>query len=58
MYKVRLESFNGNVSTITLPNKESVNAFIEQYPSKIKNGTSLRVSCDALGIRGTLVGKA
>jgi hypothetical protein len=57
MYKVRLESFNGNVATVTLPNVESVNKFLEEYPSKIGSGVSLRVSCDALGITGTLIGK-
>lgn len=58
MYKVRLESFNGNVSTVSLPNEETVKQFIEQYPAKLPKGIALRVSCDALSIVGTLIGTA
>jgi hypothetical protein len=58
MYKVKLESFNGNVSTITLPNKEAVESFISAYPEKLPTGTAIKVSCDLLGIRGSIVGKA
>ncbi len=58
MYKVRLETFNGSVSTIDLPSKGAVAQFISNYPDKLPAGISVRINCDLLGIRGTLVGKA
>jgi hypothetical protein len=58
MYKVKLETFNGNVSVISLPSKGAVADFISNYPSKLPAGISVKISCDLLGIRGTLKGKA
>jgi hypothetical protein len=58
MYKVKLESFNGNVATISLPDKEAVESFIATYPDKLPMGTAIKVSCDLLGIRGSVIGKA
>ena len=58
MYKVKLETFNGNMSVIELPSKGAVAQFISNYPDKIPAGISIRVNCDLLGIRGTIVGKA
>jgi len=58
MYKVKLETFSGNVSTISLPSKGAVADFISNYPSKLPAGISVKISCDLLGIRGTLKGKA
>lgn len=58
MYKVRLETFNGSVSVIDLPSKGAVAQFISTYPDKLPVGISIRINCDLLGIRGTLVGKA
>ena len=56
MYKIKLENFNGSVSTVNLSTKEQVQEFISVYPSKLPIGTALKVSCDLLGIRGTLRG--
>ena len=58
MYKVKLETFNGNVSTIELPSKGAVAQFINEYPNKLPMGIAVKVACDALSISGTLVGKA
>ena len=58
MYKVKLETFSGNVSTISLPSKGAVADFISNYPAKLPAGISVKISCDLLGIRGTLKGKA
>jgi hypothetical protein len=58
MYKVTLETFSGNVSTISLPSKGAVAQFINTYPSTLPAGIAVKVSCDLLGIRGTLTGKA
>lgn len=58
MYKVMLETFNGNTSVISLPSKGAVAQFINEYPKKLPVGISIRINCDALGIRGTLTGKA
>lgn len=57
-YIVKLESFNGSVKSITLPSKGAVAQFISQYPTTIPVGVALKVSCDALGVSGTIRGKA
>jgi len=58
MYKVKLETFNGSVSVIDLPSKGAVAQFISNYPEKLPAGIAVKISCDLLGIRGSLVGKA
>lgn len=58
MYKMKIETFSGTVSTIELPSKGAVAQFISNYPEKLPVGISVKVSCDLLGIRGTLKGKA
>lgn len=57
-YIVKLESFNGSVKSIALPSKGAVAQFISQYPTQIPVGVALKVSCDALGVSGTIRGKA
>jgi hypothetical protein len=58
MYKVNLETFNGTVKTIDLPSKGAVAQFISTYPNTLPVGVSVKIACDALGVRGTLRGKA
>lgn len=57
-YKVNLETFNGTVKVISLPSKGAVAQFISTYPNTLPVGVSVKLSCDALGVRGTLRGKA
>jgi hypothetical protein len=56
MYKVKLESFNGSVKTISLPSRGAVAQFLSQYPTQLPVGVSVKVACDTLGISGTLRG--
>jgi hypothetical protein len=58
MYKVNLETFNGTVKTISLPSTGAVAQFISTYPNTLPVGVAVKISCDALGVRGTLRGKA
>jgi hypothetical protein len=58
MYKVKIESFNGSVKTIHLPSKGAVASFLTIFPTTLPVGISMKVSCDALSISGTLRGKA
>jgi hypothetical protein len=58
MYKVNLETFNGTVKTIQLPSRGAVAQFISNYPNTLPLGVSVKLSCDALGVRGTIRGKA
>jgi len=58
MYNVNLETFNGTVKTISLPSKGAVAQFISTYPNTLPLGVSVKIACDALGVRGTLRGKA
>jgi len=58
MYKVNLETFSGTVKTISLPSTGAVAQFISTYPNTLPVGVAVKISCDALGVRGTLRGKA
>ena len=58
MYKVKLETFNGTVKTIELPSKGAVAQFISTYPTQIPAGIAMKITCDVLGVRGVLRGKA
>ena len=57
-YPIRLETYNGSVKIISLPSKGAVAQFISNYPNQLPVGISVRISCDLLGIRGTLKGVA
>lgn len=56
MYKVKLETFSGEVKTISLPSKGAVAQFVNQYPQTLPVGVSVKIACDTLGITGTLRG--
>jgi hypothetical protein len=57
-YTIRLETYNGATKKINLPSKGAVAQFINTYPNQLPVGVSVKLDCDALGIRGTLRGKA
>ena len=57
-YTVTLETFGGSTKKIAMPSKGAVAQFISQYPQQLPVGISVKVTCDALGVRGTLRGKA
>jgi hypothetical protein len=56
MYKVNLETFGGTVKTITLPSRGAVAQFISTYPTQLPVGVAVKLSCDALSVRGTIRG--
>lgn len=58
MYKIKLETFSGTVKTVTVPSRGAVAQFISQYSEQLPVGIAVKMSCDALGVRGTLRGKA
>jgi hypothetical protein len=58
MYKIKLETFSGVVKTIDLPSKGAVAQFITTYPTQLPVGVSVKMSCDTLGVRGVIRGKA
>jgi hypothetical protein len=57
-YTIRLETYSGSVKNITMPSRGAVAQFINEYPNQLPVGVSVKVSCDLLGVRGTLRGKA
>ena len=57
-YTITLETFNGSTKKIAMPSKGAVAQFISTYPTQLPVGVSVKIACDALGIRGTLRGKA
>lgn len=57
-YTIKLETYNGATKKINLPSKGAVAQFVNQYPNQLPVGVSVKIDCDALGIRGTLRGKA
>jgi hypothetical protein len=58
MYNVKLETFSGEVKTISLPSRGAVAQFVTTYPTQLPAGISVKIACDALGVRGVLRGKA
>jgi hypothetical protein len=58
LYKIKLETFSGIVKTIDLPSKGAVAQFITTYPTQLPVGVSVKMSCDTLGVRGVIRGKA
>jgi len=56
MYKVKIETYSGEAREISLPSKGAVAQFINEYPNNLPKGISVKVSCDVLGVRGTLRG--
>ena len=57
MYKVKLETYSGVTKEISLPSKGAVAEFVNQYPNNLPVGVSVKMSCDVLGVSGTLRGK-
>ena len=57
MYKVKLETYSGVTKEISLPSKGAVAEFVNQYPNNLPIGVSVKMSCDVLGVSGTLRGK-
>ena len=57
-YTITLETFSGSTKKINLVSKGAVAQFISTYPQALPVGISVKVSCDALGVRGTLRGVA
>ena len=55
-YTVTLETFSGSTKKINLSSKGQVAQFISTYPTQLPVGVSVKVSCDALGVTGTLRG--
>jgi hypothetical protein len=56
-YTINLETYNGATKKIDLASKGAVAQFINTYPNQLPVGVSVKVSCDMLGVRGTLRGK-
>ena len=57
-YTITLETFSGSTKKIAMPSKGAVAQFISTYPETLPVGVAVKISCDALGVRGTLRGKA
>jgi hypothetical protein len=57
MYKVKIESYSGVEKIISLPSKGAVAQFVNEYPNNLPKGISVKVSCDVLGVSGTLRGR-
>ena len=57
-YTITLETFSGSTKKIALPSRGAVAQFLSTYPTTLPVGVSVKVACDALGVSGTLRGKA
>ena len=56
-YTITLETFSGSTKKISLASKGAVAQFISTYPTQLPVGVVVKMSCDALGVSGTLRGK-
>jgi hypothetical protein len=57
-YTITLETFTGSTKKIAMPSAGAVAQFISQYPKQLPVGIAVKMSCDALGVSGTLRGVA
>jgi len=57
MYKVKIETYSGAVKELSLPSRGAVAQFVNEYPNNLPKGISVKVSCDVLGVSGTLRGR-
>jgi hypothetical protein len=57
-YTITLETFSGSTKKINLASRGAVAKFVMEYPQQLPVGISVKLSCDALGLRGTVRGKA
>lgn len=57
-YTIKIETFNGSVTKINLPSKGAVAQFVTKYPEILPVGVSVKITCDLMGLRGVLKGKA
>ena len=57
-YTITLETFSGSTKKIAMPSKGAVAQFISTYPNTLPVGVAVKVYCGALGVSGTLRGKA
>jgi hypothetical protein len=55
-YTITLETFSGSTKKINFASKGAVAQFVSQYPTQLPVGVSVKIACDALGVRGTLRG--
>jgi hypothetical protein len=55
-YTVTLETFSGSTKKINLASRGAVAQFVSTYPTQLPVGVSVKMSCDALGVRGVLRG--
>ena len=55
-YTITLETFSGSTKKINFASRGAVAQFISQYPTQLPVGVSVKVACDALGVRGTIRG--
>jgi hypothetical protein len=55
-YTITLETFSGSTKKINFASRGAVAQFISTYPTQLPVGVSVKLSCDALGVRGTLRG--
>ncbi len=56
-YTITLETFSGSTKKISLASKGAVAQFISTYPTQLPVGVAVKLSCDQLGVSGTLRGK-
>jgi hypothetical protein len=55
-YTITLETFSGSTKKINLASRGAVAQFVSSYPAQLPVGVSVKMSCDALGVRGVLRG--
>ena len=55
-YTITLETFSGSTKKINLASRGAVAQFVSTYPTQLPVGVSVKMSCDALGVRGVLRG--
>ena len=56
--KVIITSMNGTTHAMELPNRQTVEKFITELPTKLNKNHRVKVTCDMIGLDGYVQGNA
>lgn len=56
--KVIITSMNGTTHAMELPNRQTVEQFIAELPTKLNKNHRVKVTCDMIGLDGYVQGNA
>lgn len=56
--RFRITTMKGNSRQYTVPNKDTFETFVREYPKHIASTDRVHIECDLLGVSGWVSGKS